>query len=218
MERWLAIRSQHSPPNDYVFFTAGKGPVKNMVRYMQTAWAEMGLEGRPNFIDIRTAVSAHTKNVHSKEVRKEMAVFMCHNVSTADKFYALNLSVGQCRAIRARFEEVAATPEEESSSALPSTSTSAMPSAAKRRREEKSDDSSTTCSDVVEYQESGSSSLEDDIDDVSEEEDVTCQIEENVIVRSRGGTGAEEEEKEEDEGHQEEQGVYTKEEAPYTQS
>ncbi|XP_028419527.1 uncharacterized protein LOC114545461 [Perca flavescens] len=58
MERWLAIREEHSPPNDFVFFTAGKGPVKNMVRYMQTVWVEMGLEGRPNFTDLRTAVSA----------------------------------------------------------------------------------------------------------------------------------------------------------------
>jgi len=33
--------------------------VKNMVRYLQTAWAQMGLPGRPTFTDLRTAVAAH---------------------------------------------------------------------------------------------------------------------------------------------------------------
>ncbi|XP_056298488.1 uncharacterized protein LOC130211638 [Pseudoliparis swirei] len=59
LERWLEIRKHLSPKNRRVFVTRGDGPVKNMVRYLQTAWAQMGLPGRPTFTDLRTAVSAH---------------------------------------------------------------------------------------------------------------------------------------------------------------
>uniref|UniRef100_UPI0009B402EB uncharacterized protein LOC109953939 n=1 Tax=Monopterus albus TaxID=43700 RepID=UPI0009B402EB len=89
--KWLEVRELCSPQGDRVFFTPGKGPVKNLVRYMQEAWAEMGLPGKPTFIDLRTAVSAHAMNVHVPEVREKVARFMCHDTSTADRFYALHL-------------------------------------------------------------------------------------------------------------------------------
>ncbi|XP_044043737.1 uncharacterized protein LOC122872093 isoform X2 [Siniperca chuatsi] len=131
LETWLEIREKCDPPNNLVFFTAGKGPAKNMVRYMQGAWAEMGLPGRPSFIDIRTAVSAHAKNVHAAKVRSRMATFMCHNTSTADKFYALNLDTQQSYEMRRLFEGVTSSSTTTASpSAAATTSAAASTSAA----------------------------------------------------------------------------------------
>ncbi|TNN30615.1 hypothetical protein EYF80_059233 [Liparis tanakae] len=89
LERWLLVRLNLGPKNNLVFITKGAGPVKNMVRYLQMAWGQMGLPGRPNFTDIRTAVSAHAKNLHTSGTRNRLAHFMCHNTETADRFYAL---------------------------------------------------------------------------------------------------------------------------------
>ncbi|TNN35406.1 hypothetical protein EYF80_054431 [Liparis tanakae] len=65
LERWIQVRKSLGPKNDRVFITKGDGPVKNMVRYFQMAWAQMGLPGRPTCTDIRTAVSAHARNFHT---------------------------------------------------------------------------------------------------------------------------------------------------------
>jgi len=59
LERWLEVRKHLSPKNQRVFVTRGDGPVKNLVRYLQMAWAQMGLPGQPTFTDLRTSVAAH---------------------------------------------------------------------------------------------------------------------------------------------------------------
>ncbi|KAL2102325.1 hypothetical protein ACEWY4_001493 [Coilia grayii] len=106
LERWVSMRPKIKPKaqNYLVFFTAGKGPMKNLNGYFQQAWAEMGLPGKPTFTDVRTAVSAHGKNLHSAEERAEMAKYMCHDEATADKFYALSLNAKQSAEMRRRFE------------------------------------------------------------------------------------------------------------------
>ncbi|KAF1389829.1 hypothetical protein PFLUV_G00077610 [Perca fluviatilis] len=52
--RWLQLRAASRPPNQLVFFTAGRGPCKNFLHHLQVAWVEMGLKGSPNFTDLRT--------------------------------------------------------------------------------------------------------------------------------------------------------------------
>lgn len=51
LEQWVALRPRVKPKaqNDLVFFTAGKGPMKNLNEYFQKSWAEMGLPGKPTF-------------------------------------------------------------------------------------------------------------------------------------------------------------------------
>ncbi|KAL2102370.1 hypothetical protein ACEWY4_001538 [Coilia grayii] len=111
LERWVSMRPKIKPKaqNDLVFFTAGKGPMKNLNGYFQQAWAEMGLPGKPTFTDVRTAVSAHGKNLHSAEERAEMAKYMCHDEATADKFYAKRSAE-----MRRRFEATLQSGKDES--------------------------------------------------------------------------------------------------------
>ncbi|TNN46712.1 hypothetical protein EYF80_043071 [Liparis tanakae] len=66
LERWLEVRKNLDPKNQRVFVTKGGGPVKNMVRHLQMAWAQMGLPGRPTFTDLRTSVSAHAKELREQ--------------------------------------------------------------------------------------------------------------------------------------------------------
>ncbi|XP_056298970.1 uncharacterized protein LOC130211950 [Pseudoliparis swirei] len=102
LERWIQVRKNLGPKNQRVFVTKGAGPVKNLVRYFQTAWAQMGLPGRPTFTDIRTAVSGHAKNILNKGSRNRLARFMCHDTATADRYYAFMLDRKQARQMRVR--------------------------------------------------------------------------------------------------------------------
>ncbi|KAG5278591.1 hypothetical protein AALO_G00100620 [Alosa alosa] len=56
---WVAMQGTAYPhphkDNQLVFFTGGRGPAKDLNTYLRTAWAEMGLPGRPIFTDIRMA-------------------------------------------------------------------------------------------------------------------------------------------------------------------
>ncbi|XP_056266628.1 uncharacterized protein LOC130190980 isoform X2 [Pseudoliparis swirei] len=109
LERWLEVRKHLDPKNQKVLVSKGDGPVKNMVRYLQMAWAQMGLPGRPTFTDLRMAVSAHAQNVPNKTTRKQLARFMCHNTPTADGFDPLVLDRSQAKELRRQFEEVTAS-------------------------------------------------------------------------------------------------------------
>ncbi|KAL2102333.1 hypothetical protein ACEWY4_001501 [Coilia grayii] len=162
LERWVAMRPKIKPKaqNDLVFFTAGKGPMKNLNGYFQQAWAEMGLPGKPTFTDVRTAVSAHGKNLHSPEARAEMTKYMCHDESTADKFYALFLNAQQSVEMRRRFEATLQSgkdmsDDEDEGKPGPSSIPPKIPPR-KRTRKTARDSSSEEEGEVV-YQESGSS-------------------------------------------------------------
>nr|XP_020444971.1 uncharacterized protein LOC109953864 [Monopterus albus] len=88
--KWLQVRETCNPAGDRVFFTPGKGPLKNLVRYMQEAWAEMGLPGKPTFIDLRTAVSTHVRFcllVRLSSFHRSL-LLVCHSLS---------LTVSPCR-------------------------------------------------------------------------------------------------------------------------
>nr|XP_055065242.1 uncharacterized protein LOC129447502 [Misgurnus anguillicaudatus] len=73
--------------------------------YFQGAWVSMGLPGKPNFTDLRTSIATHAKNSHSPDNRRKVAQFMCHDTSTADKFYAMNLNSRQAVEHRRMFEQ-----------------------------------------------------------------------------------------------------------------
>lgn len=59
LEKWLELRKRLRPRTNLVFFCGSKSHAKNLVKYLQLAWSEMGLPGRPTFIDIRSAVATH---------------------------------------------------------------------------------------------------------------------------------------------------------------
>lgn len=59
LERWVAVMKKVSgPKNDFVLYTKGKLPSKNLNTYMRTAWADMGLKSEISFTLIRSAVSS----------------------------------------------------------------------------------------------------------------------------------------------------------------
>ncbi|CAM4688133.1 unnamed protein product [Leuciscus chuanchicus] len=88
----------------YFFFTSKPSSYKSLNQYFQEAWAGMDLPGTPNFTDLRTSIATHAKNTHSPGDRHKVARFMCHDPSTADRFYALNLDAKQAAEQRSLFE------------------------------------------------------------------------------------------------------------------
>ncbi|KAI7811778.1 hypothetical protein IRJ41_018877 [Triplophysa rosa] len=104
------------------------------------AWVLMGLPGKPTFTDIRTSIATHAKNSHGTDSRQKVAQFMCHDTSTADKFYAVNLNARQAVEHRRLFEEALEGVEASSTRA--------------------DDTTSSQEAETVPYQESGVSALE----------------------------------------------------------
>ncbi|XP_013884095.1 uncharacterized protein LOC106532549 [Austrofundulus limnaeus] len=105
LERWVELRTRLNPPNDYFIWTMSQTAVKTMGKNLKTVWEEMQLPGSPTFTDIRTAVTTYARNTQNKEVRAQMARLMCHDISTAEKFYAIHLNASQAKVLRDRFEE-----------------------------------------------------------------------------------------------------------------
>ncbi|KAJ8333411.1 hypothetical protein SKAU_G00414190 [Synaphobranchus kaupii] len=60
----------------------------------------MGLPGKPTFTDIRTAVATHNHTVNDPEVRKMVAEYMCHDLTTQNRFYALHHGVREAKKLR----------------------------------------------------------------------------------------------------------------------
>ncbi|XP_077091694.1 uncharacterized protein LOC143744159 [Siphateles boraxobius] len=88
----------------YFFFTSKPSSCKNLNQYFQEAWAGLDLPGAPTFTDVRTSIATHAKNTHSPGDRQKVSRFMCHDTSTADRFYALNLDAKQAAEQRRLFE------------------------------------------------------------------------------------------------------------------
>ncbi|XP_037829302.1 uncharacterized protein LOC119616659 [Kryptolebias marmoratus] len=105
MEQWLDKRALLSPESGHFFVTGCQSPDRVLLRYLRVTWSEMRLPGKPTFTDIRTAVATHMKNTHILEIRSRLAYFMCHDTSTADRFYAMQANAAQARETRAYFEQ-----------------------------------------------------------------------------------------------------------------
>ncbi|XP_016373395.1 uncharacterized protein LOC107712588 [Sinocyclocheilus rhinocerous] len=106
LQQFLSLRSTLVGGKNahYFFFTSKLSSCKNLNQYFQEAWRSMGLPGMPTFTDLRTSIATHAKNTHCPENRHKVAQFMCHDTSTADRFYALNLDAKQAAEHRHLFE------------------------------------------------------------------------------------------------------------------
>nr|XP_055062898.1 basic salivary proline-rich protein 1-like [Misgurnus anguillicaudatus] len=131
----------------------------------------MGLPGKPTFTDIRTSIATHARNTHNSDNRQKVAKFMCHDTSTADKFYAMNLSSKQAVEHRRLFEEalvgVEVSPSKPAEERQPLKRRAKSKHGGKAKRAKRAaspPDSPPSTSDseeeAVRYQESGVSSLE----------------------------------------------------------
>uniref|UniRef100_A0AAV2LVH1 Uncharacterized protein n=1 Tax=Knipowitschia caucasica TaxID=637954 RepID=A0AAV2LVH1_KNICA len=75
--RWLIVRDRCVPRNPFFFSNTGKGVMKDLHRYMQRAWQDMGLQGQPGFLDLRTAVSTYNFEQNTdRTTRESVAQFM----------------------------------------------------------------------------------------------------------------------------------------------
>ncbi|KAK5622239.1 hypothetical protein CRENBAI_007448, partial [Crenichthys baileyi] len=176
---WIELRAQLNPKSNLVFIIGSKTPAKNMVKYLQLVWTEMGLPGRPNFIDIRSAVATHAKNFHTPEILSRLSAMMCHDMATADKFYVKHLNKEQSLEIK-----VAAEPKSE-----------------KRKRLVCVSESSSSEEGEVPYQESGSSALEEEMEELR-------RLKRRLAKRTKKqeGDGEEDDDDDDDEEEEQEQG------------
>ncbi|KAJ8333412.1 hypothetical protein SKAU_G00414200 [Synaphobranchus kaupii] len=100
MRTWVDLRKTRAPMNNLFFSMTGMGPAKSLLKFFKQVWAEMGLPGKPTFTDIRTAVATHNHTVNDPEVRKMVAEYMCHDLTTQNRFYALHHGVREAKTRR----------------------------------------------------------------------------------------------------------------------
>lgn len=200
MEAYLEVRPRMMGGivSPYFFSTSTANPCKNLNEYLQEAWTTMKLPGKPNFTDFRSSIATYVSMVLMKlllssalwhdltltlvflsqaraalgeDDRKKVARFMCHDLSTAAKFYALNLTPREAQDQRKIFErvvhaagtEVAAEEAEEPSQAtvqFPKKRKRKQAPTQKRQRKEDSDEETSEEEGQVPYQESGTSAEE----------------------------------------------------------
>ncbi|XP_051741200.1 uncharacterized protein LOC127507812 [Ctenopharyngodon idella] len=129
--RFLALRNKlpGGKAAKHFFFTSTPNPCKNLNSYFQEAWKEMKLPGCPTFTDLRTSIASHAKYTRGEEDRMKVAKFMCHDVRTADKFYAMNLTAKQAMEHRRLFEGALEGPD-----LSPIKPTTPAPSSSSRRK------------------------------------------------------------------------------------
>lgn len=84
----LHLKKEAGSKSRFLFFTAGSGCCKSLIKNFQDAWKDMGLSGSPSFTDIRIAISAFAKRDQTADDRRKVADLMCHDTSTADTFYS----------------------------------------------------------------------------------------------------------------------------------
>ncbi|XP_047210722.1 X-linked retinitis pigmentosa GTPase regulator-interacting protein 1-like [Girardinichthys multiradiatus] len=193
LERWIELQAQLNPKSNLVFISGSKTPAKNMVKYLQLVWTEMGLPGRPTF----TAVATHANNFHCPEIRSRLSAVMFHDTATADKFYVSHLNMEQSLEVRRLFEEDThgASAPGPSSTSLPEPRVPARPTSDKRKRHVSvSESTSSEEKAEVPYQESGSSALEEEMEEINRAK--------RRLAKKRGGDGKEEEDDEDDEQEQ----------------
>ncbi|XP_017166256.1 uncharacterized protein LOC103482096 [Poecilia reticulata] len=104
VERWIAVRAGLQPITDLLMFSEGNRRVKNLLLPMQKTWAHLGLPGTPTVTDIRTSIATYARDHLPTEQRMVVSSVMCHDVSTAEKYYAVDRSCSQLAAIRKVFD------------------------------------------------------------------------------------------------------------------
>ena len=124
--RWMGIKEGLSgPQNEFFLFTSGKQASKNLNAHLKRAWADAGLETAVTFTILRTALADNIKHHQDPESRSILARFMCHDVSTADRFYANTPGIKEALKIRSMFRAAAAAAAASSSEGgLPPSATS----------------------------------------------------------------------------------------------
>ncbi|XP_055027024.2 uncharacterized protein [Misgurnus anguillicaudatus] len=178
-KRLLSIKDKLVGGTEAVFFfyTSKKNPCKNLNKYLQMAWKEMGLTGTPTFTDLRSAIATHARNSHGADSRLKISKFMCHNTSTADKFYAVNLNCSQAMDHRRLFEAALEGPDISPDKVVSKKRKAAdeAPCSSKHKRSSpcrsSSPGSTTTDEEEPVYQESGVSFLDED-EDLEEPQDL----------------------------------------------
>ncbi|XP_047191692.1 uncharacterized protein LOC124850793 [Scophthalmus maximus] len=78
---WMAVKKSLPDANQFVLYTKGKGPSKNLNGNLQSAWKDMGLAGVINFTLIRMAVATYIQN------KGKRSQTLCHDTRMADKYY-----------------------------------------------------------------------------------------------------------------------------------
>ncbi|XP_029289829.1 uncharacterized protein LOC115009753 [Cottoperca gobio] len=113
LQRWMAIKNKvpKKEKNTFVMFTKGTGPCKNLNNCLRMAWAELRIGGNISFTLIRTALAHYAKKTTDVTARKRVADFMCHDVTTADRFYARCPDVTEAMAIRCLIRDSLRTEE-----------------------------------------------------------------------------------------------------------
>ena len=125
------------------------------------------------------------KNMLPKVDRERVANFMCHNIQTADKYYAMNLNPTQANETRALFE-AALKGEDNTVAAENQPSTSGERKQKVREDASLSDGSTTPEETKVMYQESGTSAGDSEEEEEDEDEE---QMARQLPVRSAILTG-----------------------------
>ena len=87
--------------------TTGHSEVR-VVRDVRKAWTEMGFQGSPDIMAIRTAVCTYNMEGTPPEVQKQVADFMCHSRLSHERFYAMYASLDRAQEIRKVFTHISA--------------------------------------------------------------------------------------------------------------
>ena len=102
--RWMGIKEALlGPQNEFFLFTRGNRASKNLNAHLKRAWADAGLETAVTFTILRTALADNIKHHQDPESRSILARFMCHDVTTADRFYANAPGIKEALRIRSMF-------------------------------------------------------------------------------------------------------------------
>ncbi|XP_041918422.1 uncharacterized protein LOC121682370 [Alosa sapidissima] len=83
-----------------VFFSCSGAEMLTMGKCVTTAWRYIGLPGKPNLTDIRTAICTYTERNLEDSERKKVAYGMCHSLETSRKFYVPEASAKDCSKVR----------------------------------------------------------------------------------------------------------------------
>ncbi|XP_071212416.1 uncharacterized protein [Salvelinus alpinus] len=154
----------------HFFFNSTNTQMKNLPAYLREVWKEMGLPECPSFTDLRTSIVTHVKNMLPKIDRERVANFMCHNIQTADKYYAMNLNPSQANETRELFE-AALKGVDNTVAAENQPSTSGNITQKVREDAPLSEGSTTSEETKVVYQESGTSTSNSEEEDEKDEDE-----------------------------------------------
>ncbi|XP_066532008.1 uncharacterized protein [Hoplias malabaricus] len=136
LKSFIPIRQRLMGTNasPYYFSTSTPNSCKNLNEYMQKAWSQMKLPGKPKFTDFRSSIATHARNELAPGDRLKVTRFMCHDVGTADKFYAMNLNTKEAADHRALFENLVHASEEQQGPASATSTTTPEPPSKRRKK------------------------------------------------------------------------------------